>query len=63
MSEDQDDKPIHRRALAILVPLMFIALVAKAIVIGGSVSDMIIGVSVVALMYGTLISVDLYKKR
>lgn len=62
-SDNPDDKPFDRRALAILVPLMFIALVAKAIVIGGSVSDMIIGVSVVALIYGTLIGIDLYRNR
>ena len=63
MPDDQDNKRVDRKALAILVPLMFIALVAKAVVLGGSVWDIIIGISIVTLIYGTLIGIDLYRNR
>jgi hypothetical protein len=63
VSDNQDDGRGSRTALISAAVFMFIALVAKAIVIGGSVLDIIIGVSVVTLIYGTMIGIDLYRSR
>jgi hypothetical protein len=63
MSNDQTEGRVNRGALAVLAPLLFVAFVVKAIVIGGSVLDMIIAVSVVTVIYGTLIGIDLYRDR
>jgi hypothetical protein len=63
MSDNEGEEPINRRALAILAPLVFVAYLVKAIALGGGTVDIIIAVSVVTLIYGTLIGMDLYKKR
>jgi hypothetical protein len=63
MSDNEDDAPVNRKALMILGPLVFIAYLLKAIALGGSALDIIVAVSVVALIYGTLIGMDLYKNR
>lgn len=63
MSDDENEGRSNRKALVIVGLLLFIAYLLKAIALGGSALEIVIAVSVVTLIYGTLIGLDFFQNR